>query len=146
MATILVVEDDPTLRKLLRLTLEAAGHVCLLTADPPSALEAVTLSEVDVVVTDYRLPGMTGLALIAAIRNIRPGIPALLVTGDDLALRGRNEFLLPDIRVLTKPFSPRLLLGAIADVGETVDIPGRPVRRPSEPRQRTASNGESRRP
>jgi CheY-like chemotaxis protein len=145
MATILVVEDDPTLRKLLRLTLEAAGHVCLLAADPPSALEAAATAEIDVVVTDYRLPGMTGLALTAAIRSVRPGIPALLITGDDLALRGRNEFLLPDVRVLAKPFSPRLLLGAIADIGETVDILGRPVIRPFEPRRRTVGNGESRR-
>lgn len=132
MATILVVEDDPPLRKLLRLALEAAGHNPLLVADPRSALDATQSHRVDAVVTDFRLPGMSGLALLARLRHLEPTLPALLVTGDDLLLRGHREALVPGVRVLLKPFSARELLAELDDMLGRVDVVGRPLWRHSQ--------------
>jgi CheY-like chemotaxis protein len=74
-----------------------------------AALAAATSGEVfDIMVTDQAMPGMTGLQLIAAMRELRPGLPVLLVTGfTDLDVGG-------EVQLLAKPFRHVELAQAVA--------------------------------
>ena len=79
---LLVVEDDSELLNLMKDTLEAFGYGVLATKDP---LEAVRLlsshpHSIDLMVTDFSMPGMTGLELAHQARSIRPDLPVVLCT------------------------------------------------------------------
>jgi two-component system sensor histidine kinase/response regulator len=91
-ARVLIVDDDPALLEALpealRLRVDA---IDVDTCDSAAAaLERIESREYDAIVSDIKMPGMDGLALLAQIRERRPGIPTLLITGhgeDDLAAR-----------------------------------------------------------
>jgi DNA-binding NtrC family response regulator len=94
-ARILIVDDDPALLEALpealRLRFDRIHVDTCLTG--MAALERIESNDYDAVITDIRMPGMDGLALLAAIRETRPGIPTLLITGHgegDMAARARE--------------------------------------------------------
>lgn len=91
---VLVVEDDPDLRDLLRIFLEDEGHRALTVPDGVAALEAMQRDATppDLILTDYNLPkGMNGVELTVKLREVlRWQIPAIILTGDitPIILRG----------------------------------------------------------
>ncbi len=91
---VLVVEDDPEVRDLLRIFLEDEGHRALTVPDGVAALEAMKrdATKPDLILTDYNLPkGMNGVELTVKLREIlRWQIPAIILTGDitPITLRG----------------------------------------------------------
>src|SRR5437773_6917982 len=89
---VLLVDDDPALLQALPETLRLRmSEVTVETADSASAaLDRIAARDFDAIVTDIRMPGMDGLALLAEIRGRRPDTPILIITGHgeyDLALR-----------------------------------------------------------
>lgn len=91
-ARILIVDDDPALLEALPEALRLRMHgVEIDTCESASAaLEHIEAIDYDAIVTDIKMPGMDGLALLAAIRERWPEIPTLLITGHgerDLASR-----------------------------------------------------------
>ena len=110
--TVLLVEDNPITRKMLRLTLESEGCTVLEAGDAAGALAAVAGGVPDLVLLDYVLPDSDGLSLLAELR-LRcgaPVLPALLVTGmvsrlDELRERGG-----PAVHVLAKPVESAALV------------------------------------
>ncbi|HVT60331.1 MAG TPA: response regulator [Thermoanaerobaculia bacterium] len=113
--TILVVEDNPLTRKMLRVTLESGGYQVVEAGDGRSGLAALALRRPSLVVVDYVLPDTDGLRLLAEIRRQTgaPELPALLVTGR-LALeelRGESEAV---THFLPKPVEPSRLLEVVA--------------------------------
>lgn len=78
--TILVVDDEEQIRESLVEYVEMRGHRAIPVADAEAALEQVR-NGVDLVITDQRLPMMTGLDLIRAIRKFRPELPVFMITG-----------------------------------------------------------------
>src|SRR5438093_26854 len=110
--TILVVEDNPITRRMLRVTLESEGYEVSEAGDGRSALDLTAARRPDLVVLDFVLPDMDGLALLAELRRrtAAPELPALLVTGmvtrlDELRMKG-GAF----VQVLPKPIEPSRLL------------------------------------
>jgi len=91
-AHVLIVDDDPALLQALpqALHLRMAG-VTVETADSaPAALERIAARDYDAIVTDIKMPGMDGLALLAEIRGRQPDTPILIITGHgeyDLSVR-----------------------------------------------------------
>src|SRR2546427_11567810 len=89
---VLIVDDDPALLQALpeALRLRMRG-VTVDTADSAAAaLDRIAASDYDAIVTDIKMPGMDGLALLAEMRGRRPDTPILMITGHgeyDLALR-----------------------------------------------------------
>src|SRR5438445_5624226 len=83
MARILVVEDDPVANKFMRLTLETQGYAVEAALDGGEAATRLTRAHpsYDVVVTDNRLPTMSGLELVALARRVDPNLPCIMVTG-----------------------------------------------------------------
>jgi signal transduction histidine kinase len=100
-ATILLVDDDSLIASSTRLLLESIGHRVV---DAPSAESAIEVlekdSEIDLVMTDYAMPGMTGLELATYVRRFRPELPVLLVTG----FADLPSGALPNIARLSKPY------------------------------------------
>src|SRR5207247_2342357 len=90
-ARVLIVDDDPALLQALPETLRLRmSGVAVDTADSAAAaLDRIAARDYDAIVTDIRMPGMDGLALLAQIRARQPDTPVLMVTGHaqrDLAL------------------------------------------------------------
>lgn len=110
MPTILVVDDQPGVREMLRLALRRAGHDVILADSGAGALEVLRARPIDVLITDLNMPGIGGLELISAIRDDKPQLRIVLMTGSDYhgptdiggRLRGvgvllRKPFLLTDL-------------------------------------------------
>jgi len=112
--TVLLVEDDPILRRLTIDRFEEAGWRVLAAASAEAAVAALPRSgkagrPPDLVITDAALPGQDGAALIAAIRKIMPDIPVILVSGyAESAIQG--NFAGTGVVFLPKPYRIRELL------------------------------------
>ncbi len=127
-ARILLVEDEPSVRRHLQRALEREGHRVRAVADAAHALALAERpgEEIDLLVTDVVMPGMSGPALAARLAAQRPGLRILYVSGyveDVLAPRGA---LVSGAAFLEKPFTPEVLA---AKVREVLDAPplGRPT-------------------
>ena len=80
---ILVVEDERAVRDLVLTALSRRGYALQSAEDGAAALAWIrTGAPLDLVVTDVRMPGMSGIALYHHVRNLRPGVPTLLISGD----------------------------------------------------------------
>ena len=93
MISILYVDDEPGLVALLRHYLQESGEFQVLTAGSgPEALALLERHPVDVVVSDYQMPGMNGIELLRECRRRFDGLPFILFTG-----RGREEVVIEAI-------------------------------------------------
>ncbi len=107
--TVLLVDDDPLVLASTRAMLEDLGHVVLEASSGPQALELLRAGRAaDLVITDYAMPGMTGVQLATAIRQLRSGLPVLLATGY-AEVPGEGDAALPR---LEKPFDAEALARA----------------------------------
>jgi two-component system, NtrC family, response regulator AtoC len=79
-ATVLVVDDDDRLRDTLRILLTSLGHEAVLASDVDSASQALEERHVDLVISDLRIPGGSGLDVLGATQRVRPGTPVILIT------------------------------------------------------------------
>jgi CheY-like chemotaxis protein len=77
---ILVVDDDPFIRKVITELLEADGYRPTAVGDSTKALELFAARSFDLVLTDYNMPVMTGVELARRMKMLRPSIPVCLVT------------------------------------------------------------------
>jgi two-component system cell cycle sensor histidine kinase/response regulator CckA len=112
--TILVVEDEQNVRKLIRRRLEEAGYTVLAAAD---ATEAFALASNDrtiaLVLTDVVLTGMDGRTLVNSLEDSHPGIKALFMSGYTEDAIVHHGILEPGFQFLPKPFSPESLLAKV---------------------------------
>jgi DNA-binding NtrC family response regulator len=79
-ATILVVDDDEGVRENLAELFEVFGYSCVTAGNAPEAMQKLTAKEVDLLLTDYRMPGPNGVELIEAARKVKPRLKAILMT------------------------------------------------------------------
>lgn len=77
---VLVVDDEPHMQRVLEIMLRRMGHDVLLAADGEAALAIVQTTPVDLVMTDLRMPGMDGVALLSALRSQGVEAPVILMT------------------------------------------------------------------
>ena len=104
--TVLVVDDEPTVRMLISEILEELGYMAIEAADSVSGLKLLQSdARIDLLVTDVGLPGgMNGRQMADAARTTRPGLKVLFITGyAENSLLG-NGRLAPGMAVMTKPF------------------------------------------
>jgi two-component system, cell cycle sensor histidine kinase and response regulator CckA len=109
---ILVVDDEESVRQVLRRILEEGGFTVIEADNGSSALQVVRRSKggISLVITDITMPVMDGLELARALQASNPGMPILFITGKDPALLAQTG---PNARVLLKPFGPALLLATV---------------------------------
>lgn len=121
---ILVVDDSPTMRRIVINALKSFGYTDIVEAeDGQDALEKMNLNAVDFVVTDWNMPNMSGVELTKAIRATEQwkSLPILMVT-----TRGLKQDIIEALKArvnnyVVKPFTPQVLsekinaiLGAVA--------------------------------
>jgi PAS domain S-box-containing protein len=116
--TVLVVDDEPTVRMLVTEVLEDLGYAAIEAADGPSGLKVLQSDvRVDLLVTDVGLPGgLNGRQMADAARVSRPNLRVLFITGyAENAVIGDGH-LEPGMQVLTKPFAMEALATRIKDL------------------------------
>src|SRR5579862_2559137 len=103
--SILIVEDEAKLRRLLELQLTDEGFITRATADAESALPLLNKDSFDLVVTDFKLPGMSGLEFLLAVKRVNGELPVIIMTAFgtvesavEAMKNGASDFVL-------KPFS-----------------------------------------
>lgn len=124
MALVLLVEDNDDNRFLNGFILSGAGHTSVDSTNPEGALELLSRHPVEVVVTDQKLPGMTGTQLLGRIYTINPSVRGLLATGvayeavkpEITELRRKNMV----VNYLLKPYAPDRLLQGV-ELRQNVD-------------------------
>lgn len=87
MASILIVDDEPLMRRNLKMLLSRNGYQTAEASDGREALNVVQQSKFDLVITDYKMPGMDGLEFARVIHGERPDLPVFMITafiGDDI--------------------------------------------------------------
>ncbi|AWN41578.1 PAS domain S-box protein [Methylobacterium durans] len=120
-ATVLVVDDEPTVRMLVTDVLEELGYTAIEAADSGAGLRVLQSNvRIDLLVTDVGLPGgMNGRQMADAGRLARPGLKVLFITGYAENAAVGNGLLEPGMQVLTKPFAIDALASRIRNL-----IPG----------------------
>jgi DNA-binding response OmpR family regulator len=114
-ARILVVEDEPRLRELLRLYLEREGHRVTDVGDGASALAAYDREGADLVVLDLMLPGLQGEAVLAALRDTAD-VPVLITSAKRSDAERIAGLRLGADDYLGKPFNPHELTARVAAI------------------------------
>ena len=111
-ATILAVDDEAHILHVVSLKLKNAGYNVLTANDAEEALELAATTAIDLLITDYQMPGLSGLDLARKL-HAEPGrknLPTIMLTAHGLALE-QVELAQSGITIcLSKPFSPRDLL------------------------------------
>ncbi|UPU37829.1 response regulator [Geomonas paludis] len=110
-ATILLADDEPQIRDMLRALLSRQGYQVITAINGQDALEkfAESASEIDLVVTDIVMPEMDGVASYKEMKKINPALKVIYMSGF-------AENLPPDVHILLKPFPPVQLLHMIRTV------------------------------
>ncbi|WP_246696986.1 GAF domain-containing protein [Methylobacterium planeticum] len=113
--TVLIVDDEPSVRMLVTEVLEDLGYTAIEAADGPSGLKLLESDvRVDLLVTDVGLPGgMNGRQMADAARVSRPDLKVLFITGYAENAAVGNGYLEPGMEVLTKPFVLEVLASRI---------------------------------
>ena len=108
--SVLIADDDPACREALRDIIEPEGYRTLLAESGEEALDIVRSESVHVVLTDYRLPRITGLDVLKIVRQMRPQLPSILVTAEATADIVRQAFAAQAYSVIPKPVSKHVVL------------------------------------
>jgi DNA-binding response OmpR family regulator len=117
MALVLVVDDEPDIRELVRINLEQAGHRVLTAADGAEALARVREETPDALFLDIRMPGVDGWAVLeelkaGSLRDLSE-IPVFMMTAADEPESRLRGGIHGALQYITKPFDPRDLVDAL---------------------------------
>lgn len=117
---ILLVEDEPTLLRVLGMVLTDAGYDVTTCLDGDEALRmfAASPDAWHLVVSDVTMPRLSGDRLALALREIRPRLPVILMTGNTMLVTPRRLRALGVAAMLEKPCAIEDLLGAVDSVFE----------------------------
>ena len=116
--TILVVEDDAVVRRLVQRTLERAGYRVLVAESGAEAVElaSVHAGSLDAMISDVVMPGMSGPEVRDAIEALAPGLPVLFMSGYSAEEISEQGVLRPATVLLEKPFTADALQAALSAV------------------------------
>jgi nitrogen-specific signal transduction histidine kinase/ActR/RegA family two-component response regulator len=123
--TILLVEDETVVRRLVAEILENSGYTVLQAGDGPSALELLRRHSgtLGLLVTDVVMPGMSGPEVAQAVTSMRPGTLVLYTSGYTDSAIGHHGVLEPGIAFLQKPFSADDLTRKVRALLDDVSVP-----------------------
>jgi two-component system NtrC family response regulator len=112
--TILVVEDDESLRRVMQVQLEKAGYKTTVAGDVSQALEVLQQEKQDIVISDLNLPGSSGLELLKRIRAEYPDTTTIIVTAYATVTTAVDAMKAGAYDYLTKPVQPYELNALVA--------------------------------
>ena len=115
--TVLVIEDEDSVRELVTEVLNDLGYRALQARDGPSGLKILQSRErIDLLVSDIGLPGMNGRQVADAAREQRPDLKVLFITGYAENAAMAHGFLEPGMEMVTKPFAVDALAARIREM------------------------------
>jgi two-component system, NtrC family, response regulator GlrR len=129
--TILLVDDDPDLLKLLSIRLKSAGYDVAVANSAEQALAYIALARPQAVITDLRMPGMDGLALFQHLHSQDPSLPIIVLTAHGTIPDAVQATQQGVFGYLTKPYDARELLHLL-ERAFTVSPPAEPAEEPQD--------------
>ncbi len=118
-ARVLVVDDEAAIRDMLEKALSLAEYDVETAPDGRTAIDRLRAARYDLLVTDLRMPGIDGLAVIREARRLRPDLPVVIITGYSSEASAIEAIDLGVSGYLTKPFRvPKVLATAAKALGE----------------------------
>ena len=114
MARILLIDDDPTLRKVVSLAVSDAGHAVTTAEDGEAGWQAIQKARPELVVSDINMPRLDGFALLRKLRAAGEAVPLILLTSRDSEIDEALGLELGADDYVMKPFSARVLVARIA--------------------------------
>ncbi len=117
MATVLLIDDNESLRQVLDAVLSESGYDCLTAADGHEGWRQYQAHAIDIVITDIYMPEKDGLETILQMRRERPDLPIIAMTGSDASRLNFDPLLVADKFganvCLQKPFKNEELIQQI---------------------------------
>jgi CheY-like chemotaxis protein len=110
---VLVVDDDPVVGKSFNRVLSQKGYVVVTAENAQEALSKVQEGEYDVVFTDIKMPGMSGIELAERLKAERPWTPVVIVTGFGSTANQERAKVAGVSSFLQKPLSPEMIEGSL---------------------------------
>ncbi|MHC4120015.1 MAG: response regulator [Planctomycetota bacterium] len=116
--TVLVVDDEIHIVHVVAIKLRNNGYEVISADNGAEALELAIGEKPDIIVTDFQMPVMTGLELVEKLRQHEEtkDIPVIMLTARSFAIEQEQQDALKISGCLSKPFSPKELLGNIEDI------------------------------
>ncbi len=121
---VLVVDDDPAVRKSFDRVLTGKGYAVITAENGEEALHKLNEEKYDIVYSDIRMPGMSGLEVAEKIRARRPWTPVVIITGYGTDIAEERAKAAGVSRFLHKPLSPAMIEDSARDV---LAVPAAPV-------------------
>lgn len=122
-ASILIVDDDPDILRLLTMRLESAGYKTLLANDGMEALSKVHLERPDLVISDLRMPSLDGLGLMEHLQADHPTLPFIMLTAHGSIAEAVEATQRGAFGFLAKPFDSQALLQQVANALRLSGLP-----------------------
>jgi len=122
MATILHVDDEPSVGLLLEDALGRAGHRAIGAANVVEALQVLSREHVDLIISDYRIPGLTGLEFLSLLQREGYDVPLIMLTGYESIEHAVAALKAGAIQYVTKPVKPQQLELAVERALEFVRL------------------------
>ena len=122
--TVLVVDDDPTQRRLLQAAVEKAGFACRVAPDGESglAMSRNATDGVDVVLLDLIMPGMSGMEVLEKLQEVRPDLPIMVLTATGSIDTVVQAMRAGAIDFFVKPASPERVIVSIRNALQMSDL------------------------
>jgi CheY-like chemotaxis protein len=121
---ILVVDDDPVIGKSFHRVLSGKGYAVITAGDGEEALRKLSTETYDVVFTDIRMPGMSGLEMTERVKASQPWLPVVIVTGYGSTENEERAAAAGVAGFLRKPLSPEMIEStAVAALAEAAAAP-----------------------
>jgi DNA-binding NtrC family response regulator len=108
-ARILVVDDEPSIRRILQVTFEKLGHMADVAEDADQAMNWVRGEDYDCVVTDVTMPGRSGYELLRDIKALKPNVPVVIITAYGTIPQAVQAIRDGAFEYVTKPFDLEVL-------------------------------------
>ena len=122
MATILCLDDEPAIELILRDTLERAGHRTVPAHNVPLALQALKMGTVDLIISDYAMPGLTGVEFLGLLRQEGYETPLIMLTECDSIDHAVAAINAGATDYITKPVRPEQVALAVNQALDVVRL------------------------
>jgi two-component system, OmpR family, alkaline phosphatase synthesis response regulator PhoP len=121
---VLIADDETHILNVLSIKLQNAGFAVIQAEDGLSAYELARSDLPDLIITDYQMPGLSGLELCARLQHepATSEIPVIMLTARGVAISDEETRYANIRRVIDKPFSPRDILGCVNEFLELVPV------------------------
>ncbi|MBV9562021.1 MAG: response regulator [Bradyrhizobium sp.] len=117
MITVLVADDEAGVCSVVKLLLARQGYTVITCSDGQAALDLLATEHFAAILTDLNLPRVHGLKVIEAARAIKPGVPIVVMSGDDSPANSEAPLeRIEGLYRLSKPFKPKDLLALIGKI------------------------------